>query len=445
MIRELAQTDHPKLNDPNVNSPNDNDPIAHNVGARVQSQNDFLLDGATHGVKLRQYGQISEIVARMLIALTTIASLYFFFLLILRKGWKRVVQPRTLRPSDHHAFVTVVIAARNEAANIAKLLGDLEHQTAGDFEVVVVDDHSDDDTATIARTFLGNPTYRLEILSMNGTSGKKAAVTAGVLSARGSVILTTDADCRLGPRWIEHVTSSFEPGIKFVSGGVRIGTAQSIGTRLQAAEFASLVGAGASAIGLGYPVMCNGANMAFTRDAFLEVGGYAGNAHIPSGDDVFLLQKIHARYPGSATFCPHSDAVVETAAVSWGHFLNQRVRWGAKWKQADSFTTPALALFVGFVHLSWLVLVPVAILSGSVVEPVLLLLGKAVVEMLYLRDVQRFLGVKWSWGVFFILQVTYSIYVVTVGVLANFKKPAWKGRKMGRTPVEMRSRLADNS
>jgi biofilm PGA synthesis N-glycosyltransferase PgaC len=380
----------------------------------------------------------------MLAALTSIAALYYLFILVLKRGWKMAMQPPEASSSVDHPTVTVVIAARNEASNIANLLNDLEHQTMPNFEVVVVDDHSDDDTAAIARTFSGNSRYALEVVCLESTAGKKAAVTTGVYRAHGSIIITTDADCRLGPRWIEGMVASFEPNVKFVSGGVRIGRTDTFSAQLQAAEFASLIGVGASAIGLGHPILCNGANMAFRRDAFLKVGGYSGNDHIASGDDVFLLQKIHRHYPGSVVFCRNSDAVVETRAVPWRQFFSQRIRWGAKWKHAGSLAMRALALFIGCIHLSWLILVPALIVSGVVVEPVTLLLIKALLEMLYLRRVHRFTGVKWSWRIFFLLQLSYSAYIVAVGTLANFKTTDWKGRKIGRTPVEIHSRLADN-
>jgi cellulose synthase/poly-beta-1,6-N-acetylglucosamine synthase-like glycosyltransferase len=378
----------------------------------------------------------------MLVALTSIAVLYFLFLLLLRKGWKKTLHHHILESADR-PWVTVVIAARNESANIAAVLGDLERQAARNFDVILVDDHSEDDTVAIAQAFCENSKFPLDVVSLDTTAGKKAAVTTGVYRARGSIIITTDADCRVGPHWIESIVLSFEPHVKFVSAGVRIGPAESLRAELQAAEFASLVSTGASAIGIGYPVMCNGANMAFRRDAFLEVGGYSGNDHIPSGDDVFLLRKIHSRYPGSVVFCPRSEAVVETAAVSWRNFISQRVRWGAKWRNSGSLTT-ALSLFVGLVHLSWLVLLPALILAGSWIEPVSLFLIKAFLEMLYLRDVHRFLGLKWSARIFLLLQLTYSLYVVSLGILANFKTAAWKGRKISRAPVEIHSRLADN-
>ncbi|HEY8513213.1 MAG TPA: glycosyltransferase [Cyclobacteriaceae bacterium] len=380
----------------------------------------------------------------MLATLTSVAALYFFFLLVIRKGWKSALQTRDVLPSAERPSVTVVIAARNEASNIANVLSDLEHQSIRDFEVVVVDDHSDDDTAAIARKFSENSKYALEVVPVGSAGGKKAAVTTGVLRARGSVIITTDADCRVGSRWIESMVAGFQPHVNFVSGAVRIGPAETFRAQLQAAEFASLVGVGASTIGLGQPILCNGANMAFRRDVFLEVGGYSGNEHIASGDDVFLLQRIHERSAESVVFCPHPDAVVETPAVPWRQFVNQRIRWGAKWKHAASFATPALALFIGCFHLAWLVLVPVLIAAGTVAEPVILLLTKAVLEMLYLRQVHRFTGVKWSWQIFFLLQIIYSAYVVVVGGLANFKRPEWKGRKIRPAAVEMRSRLADN-
>ncbi len=135
----------------------------------------------------------------------------------------------------------------------------------------------------------------------------------GVEKAGGEIIVTTDADCRLPIHWLQSIATSFHEGnVKMVFGGVRIKEDKSFFSKLQALEFCSLIGTGGAMAGLGIPILCNGANLAFLRSAFLEVKGYDGNLDIPSGDDEFLMRKIDRRFPGSIRFQPSEDSVVET-------------------------------------------------------------------------------------------------------------------------------------
>jgi cellulose synthase/poly-beta-1,6-N-acetylglucosamine synthase-like glycosyltransferase len=232
--------------------------------------------------------------------------------------------------------------------------------------------------------------------------------------------------------------------VKFVSGGVRIRGDGSVWSGLQATEFVSLIGTGAATIGLGYPTLCNGANMAFRRDVFNEVGGYAGNEHIASGDDEFLIRKVHLSYPGGVRFCSDAATVVETTAVPFREFISQRLRWAGKWKHHRSFPGLALAVFIFSFHAAFLTILPAVVIAGAVIIPLVLIAGKMLLEYLFLRRVSAFLGTGWSWTRFGVLQVTYPLYAVLFGIFANLKSPVWKGRKIRRGAREIHTRLVQN-
>lgn len=209
--------------------------------------------------------------------------------------------------------ISVVVAVRNEEANIQALIQSLSTVVYPEekYEVILVSDHSSDSTVNIAQALIGNfPNMRLVELPA-GKEGKKEALALGIQHARFDVIATTDADCRFSKNWLQCISYYFEdPRSKMVSGAVKLTTDGSFLSRLQGAEFISLVGSGAAAIGLGHPVMCNGANLAFRKDAFYEVQGYADNVHIASGDDEFLMRKIFRRYPDGIRFLNFYEAVV---------------------------------------------------------------------------------------------------------------------------------------
>ena len=100
-------------------------------------------------------------------------------------------------------MVSVIVPARNEEDNIADCVRDIlaqdyDHSSLG-FELIVVNDHSEDDTVRVAtESAAGDPRFRIiNLEEISGVAYKKAAVAAGIRVAKGKWILTTDADCRM--------------------------------------------------------------------------------------------------------------------------------------------------------------------------------------------------------------------------------------------------------
>ena len=167
--------------------------------------------------------------------------LYAFQIRKFEKGWDAL----TNFTSHYKKGVSVLVAARDEAENIAALLSDLSQQTYENFEVIVVDDHSLDDTINIVKSF---PNV---ILLQASQEGKKAAIAEAVETAKYSIILTTDADCRVGSSWIEKMTSPFvNKQVELVIGPVAFHKEESGFEKAQSLEFMSLIASGAGAIGV---------------------------------------------------------------------------------------------------------------------------------------------------------------------------------------------------
>ncbi|MDZ7776590.1 MAG: glycosyltransferase family 2 protein [Bacteroidales bacterium] len=106
--------------------------------------------------------------------------------------------------------------------------------------------------------------------------------------------------------------------------------------------------------------MSNGANIAFLKKAFHDVGGYGGNEQYVSGDDVFLMMKLQKTYGKQAiTFLKDRDAIVKTAArETWKEFMEQRIRWASKQSLYKTF----FALYAsGTVFLNVLLLISIVI------------------------------------------------------------------------------------
>ncbi|MGI4834588.1 MAG: glycosyltransferase [Janthinobacterium lividum] len=336
----------------------------------------------------------------------------------------------------------MLIAARDEAAALPTLLAALGAQSLPptQFEVLVADDHSTDATAAVVAQAARTAPFRLRLIELPpGGAGKKAALTAAEAQAQAPWAVCTDADCRPGPHWLAAYagllpTHPFTPSpLHFISGPVRLTPGGAWFDGLLALEFAGLVGVGAGCLARGYPTMCNGANLAFRRASFQAVGGYADNAGLASGDDEFLLHKLHQRYPAGVRFLAAARAVVDTPApATLGALLRQRVRWASKYPHYRPAAPRQLALLVlgtnlalalgGALGLAWPVLWPWVAASWA-----LKLGADAGLLWPVLGLLRRRRWLAWLLP----LQLLYAPYALAVGLAG--RGPGgyrWKGRRV---------------
>lgn len=330
--------------------------------------------------------------------------------------------------SQDHSSITVLVAVRNEAHHILPLIGALKVQDCA-AQVIFIDDHSTDNTVQVIAEAIVDMS-NTSLISLGEGSGKKMAIELGVRAASGDIIVTTDADCRMGPDWLKVIKAPFaDSRVQMVLGPVSIG-ASSPWSGLQALEFASVMGVTAGFVSFHKPVMCNGANLAYRKSAFLAVAGYTDNTGIISGDDEFLLRKVMRHFADAVRMTLQPEARVTTDAVSPGAFIHQRVRWGSKWRRHNDKTSALVAVFIFAFHLSNLIL-PLFWLAGALPSIVAgTLTGiKILPEILFMITASKAFGVKWDTRSFVMLEVLYSPYVVVIGLLSNFGKFRWKERK----------------
>ena len=170
--------------------------------------------------------------------------------------------------------VSVLIAARNEEKNIEDLLQSLYNQTFPKelFEVIIVDDHSEDYTKIVIENFVKeNKDINIKLLEANNT-GKKYAISQALHKAENELIIVTDADCTLNYTWIENIVAFYQnKRCKMILAPVLLSPAETFFEKIQVLEHLSLMGSTAGSAAIGFPVMCNGANMAYEREAALEV------------------------------------------------------------------------------------------------------------------------------------------------------------------------------
>lgn len=342
-------------------------------------------------------------------------------------------------------FVSVLVAARDEADHIEACLASILATTypADRLEVIVVDDFSTDDTAARIEAMAHVPAgtaaepplrlLRLHDVAEQAAGHKQAALAHALQAARGEIVLTTDADCRVRPGWIDALVRCFDEETAFVAGPVRFEPGDRWFTRVQALEFMGLVAFGAGGIGVGWPTICNSANVAYrraVRDAVL--GPPDAPAAAPPAADELLLQHVAYETDWRARFCAAPEAIVTTAPVpTLRAFLAQRVRWASMGTRYPRLTLVAsvVALYAFFVLLAG---TGVAALFAPALLPALLLalVIKVGAERSLLHTAcERFEQPRLLRHLVpaQLLQIPYYLYVGVAGTLGPVR---WKGRRI---------------
>ncbi len=364
-------------------------------------------------------------------------TLYYIFVLLMWYGWGRIKKLQKPAGKSDGLFISVVIAVRNEAKNISDLIDDLARQSLSlrQFEIIIVDDRSEDATVSVVeKSLISHEKLNARIISAElheDMAPKKAALLTGIVNAEGDIIVTTDGDCRVGSDWLEAIKSPFShEKIMFVSGPVVIDEGAGLFSKMQSFEFTSLMGSGAAMIALGYPLMCNGANLAFRKTAFDKVGSYESVAHHATGDDVYLMQKIYAAFPGSAHFIKDQRAVIRTGAGgSLRDVVHQRRRWASKWNKHLLAGSWVLPVFLFVFYLSFLTALILPFYHGELmISMANVVIVKMVLDYFFLREVVTFSGLRMRFWLFLLMEVLYPFYVLFFGIAVHFGGWRWKGR-----------------
>ena len=232
-------------------------------------------------------------------------------------------------------LVSVIIPARNEEKNIGALLSDLEAQSypPEKLEIIVADDFSKDSTAEIVNEY-SQRIPRIKLIETHNSkltyAYKKRAVCEGINSSSGEIIVTTDADCRVPLDWIERKIAFFTPETDLVAGDVIL-NGNGLINAFEVLEMSGLQAMAAGLMNIGFPVTCNGANLAYRRSAFIKAGGFEDIGSYISGDDDLLMQKIARNNRKGVVYVSGAKNAITTYGASGvKDFISRRTRWASK-------------------------------------------------------------------------------------------------------------------
>ncbi len=336
-------------------------------------------------------------------------------------------------PSDSAYLpkVSIVIAARNEERNIGACLESLTNLTypAAKLEIMIVDDRSTDGTQAIVKKFAGrHPTISLLVATPGSGQlrGKTNAVTQGIESTGGEIIMFTDADCAVPPRWVEETVKYYaDERIGIVAGFTSL-RADTPFAAMQAFDWFFLFSVAAATIRLHYPVTAVGNNLSVRRSAYEAAGGYR---KIPFSvtEDYALFHAVTSQARFRARFPMNPLALVQSGACRTVKELHrQKLRWFTGGRDMDF---KSMVIFSVSYLFDLLLLLSLFVSPEWVPAPLLCRIGA---DMLLMAPaLTRFR--KWKLAaVLPLFEVYYWIYVLLYPLLVLLgRKVVWKERVMG--------------
>jgi len=371
---------------------------------------------------------------------------YFLIILGYVRAWRRLLPSYQFAPQEpiNLPFLSVILAARNEENHIAACLESLigQNYPKDNFEVIVVDDASADATSTrvlaYSQSFKNLKLLHIapSVLPTDGQSFKRAALKVGTDTAKGEFFLFTDADSVLPAGWLSAYAAVFRQVDAVLVGGPVLlhSKPDTFWHAFQALDMAGMMVITGAGYASGQAQLANGANMGVSRRAFEEQGGFDGFPPRGSGDDLFLLHRMQAHFPGKCFYLKGGDTWVRTAAMPNGAaFVAQRVRWASKntgFRKGTMLVTMGLVYLVSLGHIILVGAIGAGI--SSCLFAFLVLYGfKALADYLLQREATTWFGEKRLMRYFFPAQLMHTLYLSMAGTAALLQPSyRWKGRKL---------------
>lgn len=371
-----------------------------------------------------------------MVFIITISITLAYLLLIgtLIYGFERVPKFNLKNEAPKTAF-SIVVPFRNEAINLPQLLKsikDLDYP-ADLYEIILIDDDSEDHSVRIIKTFIENGLKHVTILKnkVKSASPKKTAITKAIKIAKYDWIITTDADCKVPNLWLKSFDGIIQKSAsRLIAAPVNYYDIASFLDRFQTLDLLSLMGTTIGGFGLKEPFLANGANLAYQKELFIELSGFEDSTEIASGDDVFLLQKAVRNNAKDVTYLKSFEATVETKPQrNWNQLVSQRLRWMAKSTHYKTFFGIITGMVVMLMNLIFILMIPIVAFGVlSLIDFMYVALAKFIFDFILIFKTSRFLHQESVLPSFLSASLFYPFFSLFIIGLSFFTTYTWKGR-----------------
>lgn len=367
-----------------------------------------------------------------LIYVAQIACYYYYWNLALQKK-----QYAAIAKKDH--LITIIVVVRNESTHILQCITSLLNQDYphAQTELIIVDDFSDDNTVELINK-LQNTSIKVMCLSeildqkYRFTANKKMGIELAIKQSNGDIIACTDGDSIVSNSWLSVINQVFQNDeVQYCTGAVLYQNNDSLLEQFQTVDMLSMLGISSASIEMNAPFMSNGANMAYRKAAFTACGGYDKIDHLPTGDDILLMHKIHQMYGKNAIeyVKAASSIVYTTSEKTWSGFYQQRTRWVSKSSSYSGIVIKITLVYMYLYHLSFIALPLLLFIYPSYA---MLWIGcfviKWIVDTCFVNKISRYYNSKYNVLLMPVFETIYIAYVSIIGISATIGNYTWKNR-----------------
>ena len=367
---------------------------------------------------------------RIDISFAVVVALSMIFLFIFLFGYFLKVKRTEAQSVNSNApGVSIIIASRNAKAKLEKHLPQWLAQDYPNYEVIVANDRSTDDTPLflIEQQQL-HP--KLKAVSLDADfvkmGGKKLALTLAIKKAQFQHFLFTDVDCiPSSDQWLKHMATQFGRDKHLVLGVSPVRTGKGfLGALVQHENLlTALHYLGLSAAGK--PYMGVGRNLAYTRAAYDGVNGFSSHHHLPAGDDDLFVQE--AATPSNTVTCINPEAFTYSdGPATWKDYWKQKKRHMWVGKSYQTGVKQLLAIYPMAQLFFWLGILLWFILGSQWLWPTIALILKLTPEWIVFHKKGKLLQMSKSIPLYPLFNLFESFWYVVVGINAFFtKKITW--------------------
>ena len=302
-----------------------------------------------------------EISVTAILLLSFLIQFLYYWIFFARLAFfkqKEVISDTDFQP------VSVVIAAHNEYHHLKKNLPSILEQDYPDFEVVVVNHASNDETASLLKE-LNQKHEKLKVITierdLNFFHGKKFPLSIGIKSAANDLLLLTDADCKPNsPLWIQKMAAHYDKNTEVVLGYGPYEAEKGFLNKLVRYDTFLVAMQYLSFALKGFPYMGVGRNLSYRKELFFKQKGFISHYGIASGDDDLFIGAVARKGNTKVDIAPESFVYSEPKQSFKAWFTQKRrhMTTGKKYKKKFKFLlgTYGLSLLVFYLALLFLLI-----------------------------------------------------------------------------------------
>lgn len=315
--------------------------------------------------------------------------------------------------------ITIIVCVHNEAKNLKKNLASLLHQENVIYELIVVDDHSTDDSFKVLKEFENKyPIFKFVCLNSSKKS-KRAALTAGVKAAQYEYILVTDADCQPNSNnWAYLFSRKINKKQQMILGVSPYYAEKNYANKLTqfetfqtAVQFLSFAKNNMAYMGLGR-------NMAFTKELFFKYSQYELDHNLKSGDDDMFVQRVPQQFIGilttqnSLTF-----SHAKKSLKSWWRQKRRHYTTAPSYKLKDKIILSLNGLSLLIFWILSLILIP---FQNEIIIFIILYVTLKTLVIFKHKQLGNLKEIKWYWP---LLDLNLVIFQTLILIQNLFQKP----------------------